>query len=121
MPMTVFHDFSFESARKLTKVPEGHICRRLHGNSFRLRVAVSGPLRDEGWVIDFANIAAVVEPVLAQIDHCLLNDVDGLENPTTEAILAWIWEQVSPNLPGLVELWLFETDTTGCVYRPASP
>ena len=118
MTTTIYHRFTFESARRLPKLPASHICSRLHGNSFRLTVAVSGPVREsEGWIMDFAEVAAVVEPILKEIDHCLLNDVPGLENPTTENILHWLWQRISTQLQGLSELELRENDTTGCIYR----
>ncbi|PIW28945.1 MAG: 6-carboxytetrahydropterin synthase QueD [Rhodospirillales bacterium CG15_BIG_FIL_POST_REV_8_21_14_020_66_15] len=116
--MTVFHGFSFESARRLPRLPDSHICSRLHGNTFLLRVAVTGPVREsEGWVIDFAEVAARVEPVLADIDHKYLNEVPGLENPTTENIAIWLWDRLSTRLQGLSEIEIRENATTGCVYR----
>ncbi len=117
-PLTIYHAFGFESARRLPKLPASHICSRLHGNTFRLKVGVTGPLREsEGWIMDFAEVAAVVRPVLDEIDHCLLNEVPGLENPTTEMIAIWLWERISTRLQGLSEIELRENDTTGCVYR----
>jgi len=116
--MTIFHAFSFESARRLPHLPESHPCSRLHGNTFLLRVAVTGPVSEsEGWVMDFAAVAAAVEPVLAEVDHCYLNEVAGLENPTTENIAVWLWRRISTQLQGLSEIEIRENDTTGCVYR----
>ena len=118
--MTVYHGFSFESARRLPRLPDSHMCSRLHGNTFLLRVAVTGPVREsEGWVIDFAEVAARVEPVLAEIDHHYLNEVPGLENPTTENIAIWLWERIATHLQGLSEIEIRENATTGCVYRGA--
>ena len=116
--MTVYHGFSFESARRLPRLPDSHICSRLHGNTFLLRVAVTGPVREsEGWVVDFADVAAKVEPVLAEIDHQYLNEVPGLENPTTENIAVWLWDRLSTHLQGLSEIEIRENATTGCIYR----
>ena len=116
--MTVYHGFSFESARRLPRLPDSHICSRLHGNTFLLRVAVNGPVREsEGWVVDFADVAAKVDPVLAEIDHQYLNDVPGLENPTTENIAVWLWDKLSNHLQGLSEIEIRENAVTGCVYR----
>lgn len=116
--MTVYHGFSFESARRLPRLPDSHICSRLHGNTFLLRVAVTGPVREsEGWVMDFSEVAAVVGPVLAEIDHQYLNEVEGLENPTTEMIAIWLWERISTHLQGLSEIEIRENATTGCIYR----
>ncbi|MEK9672445.1 MAG: 6-carboxytetrahydropterin synthase [Rhodospirillaceae bacterium] len=118
MTTTIFHTFIFESARRLPNLPESHICSRLHGNTFRLKVSVSGLVREsEGWIMDFAAVAAAVEPILAEIDHHLLNEVPGLENPTTENIVLWLWRRISTQLQGLSELELHENDTTGCICR----
>ena len=117
MSMTIFHEFQIESARRLTKLPEGHICARLHGNTFRIRIGVSGPVDDRvGWVMDFADVAAVVSPVLAEVDHTCLNEVPGLENPTTEHLAMWLWQRLKTGLPGLSEIAIHESATTGCVY-----
>ena len=116
--MTVYHGFSFESARRLPRLPQSHMCSRLHGNTFLLRVAVTGPVREsEGWVIDFAEVAATVEPVLAEIDHHYLNEVPGLENPTTENIAIWLWDRISTHLQRLSEIEIRENGVTGCIYR----
>lgn len=118
MTTTIFHTFSFESARRLPRLPDDHICARLHGNTFQLRVSVTGPVREsEGWVMDFADVAAAVRPVLAEIDHCYLNDVPGLANPTTENIVIWLWDRISTHLQGLSEIEVRENNTTGCIYR----
>lgn len=114
----VFTEFTFEAAHFLPGVPEGHKCRRLHGHSFRVRVAVSGQPDDKaGWVLDFADIKARVEPLRKQLDHYCLNDIEGLDNPTSERIAEWIWQHLKPALPELTEIEVFETCTSGCRYR----
>ncbi len=114
----MFDEFSFEAAHMLPNVPEGHKCRRLHGHSFRVSVSVSGPVDDEtGWVMDFADIEAACEPIHAQLDHRYLNDIEGLENPTSEVIARWVWDRLKPNLPGLSQVRIWETCTAGCVYK----
>ena len=116
--MDIFTDVTFEAARHLPKAPEGHKCRRLHGHSFRARFTVSGPLDAEaGWVIDFDRIAAAVDPVIARLDYHTLNDIEGLDNPTTEMLTRWIWRQAKPLLPELTELTVWETPACACVYR----
>ena len=116
--MEIFKEFGFEAAHRLPNVPEGHKCARLHGHSFRVGVHVAGPVGESsGWVCDFADIAAVVEPVVGQLDHVYLNEVEGLENPTSEVIAAWIWDRVAGSLPGLSQLVVRETCTAGAIYR----
>lgn len=116
--MEIFKEFTFEAAHLLPNVPEGHKCRRLHGHSFRVRIAVAGEVdRHTGWVMDFADVKAAAEPVIKQLDHYYLNDIDGLENPTSEAVAKWLWARLKPVLPGLSEVELWETCTAGCTYR----
>lgn len=116
--MEIFKEFGFESAHSLPNVPEGHKCARLHGHSFRVRVTVAGPVGDgSGWVMDFADLKGAVQPTIDALDHRYLNEIDGLENPTSEALAAWIWAHVVPRLPGLVAVEVRETCTSGCVYR----
>ena len=116
--MEIFKEFTFEAAHDLPFTPEGHKCRRLHGHSFRVRIYVSGEVDPAtGWIMDFADIKAAFEPLWRQLDHHYLNDVEGLDNPTSENIAAWIWRRLKPALPGLSAVELFETCTAGCVYR----
>ncbi len=113
--MEIFKEFTFESAHRLPLVPEGHKCRRLHGHSFRVQLHVRGAVRDDGMVADFADLTAAWEPLRLVLDHYYLNDVAGLENPTSENLARWIWEHVA--LPGLCRVQVRETCTSGCVYE----
>ncbi len=116
--MDVFKAFSFEAAHLLPNLPPEHKCARLHGHSFRVEIHVSGPVTPpEDWVIDFADIKAAFEPLHRVLDHHYLNEVEGLENPTSEAVARWIWQRLAPNLPALSKVTLHETCTAGCVYR----
>lgn len=114
-------DFRFEAAHFLPNVPEGHKCRRIHGHSFRGEVAVRGPLDPVlGWVMDFADLKAAVEPLVHRLDHYLLNEIPGLENPTSEVLAVWIWRELAPRLPLLVRITIEETCTSRCHYLGAN-
>ena len=116
--MDIYKEFSFEAAHRLPNVPEGHKCARLHGHSFHVRVTVSGEIDPVlGWVMDFADIKAACRSVHDQLDHRYLNDIAGLENPTSEVIAKWIWERLKGPLPMLASVEVRETCTSGCVYR----
>jgi 6-pyruvoyltetrahydropterin/6-carboxytetrahydropterin synthase len=115
--MEIFKQFSIEAAHWLPYVPAGHKCRRMHGHSFQIEVHVSGPLDPKlGWVMDFAEIKAAFAPVEEQIDHYCLNEVPGLENPTSENLARWIWVRLKPALPLLSRIVIRETCTSGCIY-----
>ncbi len=116
--MELFKEFSFEAAHSLPNVPAEHKCARLHGHSFFVRITVSGDVGDTtGWVMDFADISAAFRPILEQLDHYYLNDIAGLENPTSENLARWIWRRLIKGLPELVSVEIRETCTSGCVYR----
>jgi 6-pyruvoyltetrahydropterin/6-carboxytetrahydropterin synthase len=115
--MEIFKEFTVEAAHRLPNVPQGHKCGRLHGHSFHISVHVRGPVDPQmGWVIDFADIKQAFEPIAEKIDHNFLNDVDGLENPTSENLARWLWDSLLPALPGLSKIVVKETCTSGCVY-----
>src|SRR5690242_13813706 len=108
--MEIFTEFGFEAAHRLPNVPDGHKCGRLHGHSFRVEVRVRGPVgEDTGWVMDFADVRAACEPVRARLDHYYLNEIEGLDNPTSENLARWIWERLLPALPGLEAVVVRET------------
>jgi 6-pyruvoyltetrahydropterin/6-carboxytetrahydropterin synthase len=116
--MEIFKEFHFEAAHRLPNVPEGHKCARLHGHSFQVRLSVAGDAPEPlGWVMDFADIKAAFKPILDQLDHYYLNDIEGLENPTSENLARWIWQRLKPILPSLCAVEIRETCTSGCIYR----
>lgn len=116
--MEIFKEFTLESAHRLPNVPPGHKCARLHGHSFRVRVVVRGPVDARlGWVQDFADLGDAFRPLHEQLDHRLLNEVPGLENPTSEQLARWIWTRLKPALPLLAQVVVQETCTSGCVYE----
>ena len=113
----IFKVFSIEAAHRLPNVPEGHQCARLHGHSFRVEVHVRGPIDAQtGWVMDFADLKRAFAPIHQQLDHHYLNDVPGLDNPTSENLARWIWQQLKPDLPLLARIVVHETCTSGCSY-----
>ena len=115
--MEIYKEFTFEAAHRLPNVPEGHKCARLHGHSFMVRIAVAGPVGEQsGWVMDFGEIKAAFQPVWKQLDHYYLNEIAGLENPTSENLAIWIWAKLKPELPQLSRIEIRETCTSGCVY-----
>jgi 6-pyruvoyltetrahydropterin/6-carboxytetrahydropterin synthase len=116
--MEIFKEFSIEAAHRLPNVPDGHKCARLHGHSFQVRIAVAGPVGDEsGWVLDFAEIKVAFKPLFEQLDHHYLNDIEGLDNPTSENLARWIWQRLKPALPLLSSIQIRETCTSGCVFN----
>ena len=110
--------FQFEAAHLLPHLPKSHKCRRLHGHSFTVEIAVAGPCHPKlGWVMDYADITAAFEPTWARLYHRYLNDLPGLQNPTSEAIAAWIWRRLKPKLPLLTEVVVAETCSARCAFR----
>lgn len=116
--MELRRTFQFEAAHRLPHVAPGHKCARLHGHSFIVEVVVEGPVDPHlGWVMDYADIKAAFGPLHRQLDHHYLNEIPGLENPTSERLAEWIWERLKPSLPLLTEIVVAETCTARCVLR----
>ena len=112
--MDIFKAFTIEAAHRLPNAPEGHKCARLHGHSFRIELHVSGEVDPRlGWVMDFAELKAAFKPLYDQLDHHYLNEIDGLENPTSERLAMWIWERMKPVVPLLSAVVVLETCTAG--------
>jgi len=117
----IFKLFTIEAAHRLPNLPPEHKCSRLHGHSYRIEVHVTGEVvQPEGWVRDFGDIRVVFRPLFEQLDHRYLNEIAGLENPTSENLARWIWQRLKPSLPGLSSIVIRETCTSGCIYRGES-
>jgi 6-pyruvoyltetrahydropterin/6-carboxytetrahydropterin synthase len=114
--------FQFEAAHLLPRLSRSHKCRRLHGHSFKVEIAVAGQCDGKlGWLMDYADISATFHPIWEKLDHHYLNEIPGLENPTSENIAAWIWKKLKSKLPLLEEVVVAETCTARAVYRGAGP
>jgi 6-pyruvoyltetrahydropterin/6-carboxytetrahydropterin synthase len=117
MHVRLVHEFRFEAAHRLPHVPAGHKCARLHGHSFKVELAISGQVNPQtGWLVDFGDIHQLWSSLYDALDHRYLNEIPGLENPTSEVLAKWIWDQMKPKLPSLVQVTLFETCDARCEY-----
>lgn len=119
MRVELSKEYRFEAAHRLPLVPADHKCHRMHGHSYRVEVKVAGEVDPRlGWLIDFGEITAQVEPVLkGELDHRVLNEIPGLENATSELLCLWLWKRLRPTLPQLSEITVHETCTARCSYR----
>jgi len=116
--MEIYKEFMFEAAHRLPNVPDGHKCGRLHGHSWKATVYVTGPVgAGSGWIMDYADLKRSFQPIYDQLDHRYLNDIEGLENSTSEVLAKWIWDRLKPGLPGLSRIVINETCTSGAIYR----
>lgn len=116
--MEIFKVFKFDAAHRLPEVGKDHRCAEVHGHSFRVEIYVSGPVDSRfGWVMDFAEMDKAFQPLIDQLDHKYLNDIEGLMNPTSENIARWIWKRLHLTLPQLSKIVVQESPDTGCIYR----
>lgn len=116
--MDIFVTLTFDAAHRLPCVPQGHKCGNLHGHTFTVEVHARGPVGgDTGWVMDFGDLKRLAKPVIDRLDHAYLNDIPGLENPTSECIASWLWRELKPALPQLCRLVVRESPTSGAVYE----
>lgn len=119
MTTKIWKRFRFEAAHRLPHVPADHKCARLHGHSFRAYVVLRGNPDDEsGWIVDFADVAAAWAPLHDALDHRYLNEVPGLENPTTENLARWVYTRLLSSEIGkfLYRVVVSETCTSGGSY-----
>ncbi len=116
--MEIFKSFTFEAAHRLPNLPEGHKCRRLHGHTFTVTLHIQGKVDSQtGWIIDFAEIKHAFAPLLNRFDHHDLNEIDGLENPTSENLARYIWQQLKTSLPSLSKVVVQENPNCGAIYQ----
>ena len=118
--VTISKTFDFDAAHSLPLVEDGHKCRRMHGHTYRVEIICAGKLDRRGMVCDYAEIAAAWAPLHALLDHRVLNEVDGLQNPTTEVLVLWILDHLRVNygyLP-VTHVRVYESSTTWCEATP---
>ena len=115
--MDIYVTLSFDAAHRLPNVCKGHKCGNLHGHTFSVEIHLSGPVgQDTGWVEDFGDIKKIAKPHLEVLDHTYLNDIKGLENPTSENIARWLWSRLKADLPLLSRIMVRETPSSGASY-----
>lgn len=116
--MQIYKEFKFDAAHCLTRVEDGHKCGKMHGHTFVLEVHLDGEVDPErGWILDFNVLCKCVQPLIDQLDHSVLNDIEGLGNPTSENLAVWFWDRLKPKLPQLHKIVVKESPTSGCIYR----
>lgn len=116
--MMIYKTFSFDAAHYLPHVPKGHKCGGMHGHTYTLKVFLTGPLHGIlGWILDYTDLKHGIKPIIELIDHKLLNEIPGLENPTSEQLCIWLWKQIKPIFPELIRIELNETPTSGVIYE----
>jgi 6-pyruvoyltetrahydropterin/6-carboxytetrahydropterin synthase len=117
--MRVYKEFFFEAAHRLPSAPPGHPNARVHGHSFRARIAVDGePDPESGLVMHLEDLETALAAARDALDHRFLNDVEGLSAPTLERIAMWLWDRLHNRLPGLAEIQVSRDSChEGCIYN----
>jgi len=116
--MEIYKTFTIEAAHRLPNLSESHKCSRLHGHSFVIEVHIEGDSdNNNGWVMDFSDISEIFKPIFKRLDHHYLNEIPGLENPTSENLAKWVWREMESDLSSLYSIVVRETCTSGCIYK----
>jgi len=116
--MEIYKKFTFEAAHLLPNVEKGHKCGQLHGHSFTVIIYAEGDVVDPyGWIVDFGYIKTAFKPILDRLDHSYLNEIEGLENPTSENLAVWIWDKLWAKFPKLSKVVVNETCSSGCAFK----
>ncbi|MCA9507859.1 MAG: 6-carboxytetrahydropterin synthase QueD [Myxococcales bacterium] len=111
MTAEIEKQFRFEAAHFLPEVPKDHQCHNIHGHSYRLTIRVVGTVDENlGWVMDLAELNKAFAPLAKLLDHSLLNNIEGLQNPTSEMVALWIFRKLEPTLPLISSVTLEATN-----------
>ncbi len=113
----IWRRYRFEAAHQLPNVPKGHQCGRMHGHGFEVILHVNQKLNNEPMGIDFDLLDTFWKPLHKQLNNRCLNNIVGLENPTSEVLANWIWQKLKPQLDSLSWVTVYETHTSGCNYN----
>src|ERR1700674_4092104 len=98
------------------EVPAGHKCGKMHGHRYEIRLEITGLVGATGWIVDFADVKQITDPVVMRLDHATLKEIEGLENPTCELIAVWLADNLTPQFPGLSRIEVRETSRAGVVW-----
>ena len=117
--MIVYRTFRVHASRFLPNLPDNHICKSMHGHTFNITVSVSGNIKtEEGFIMDFFEIDKIFNKhIHSKIDHKILNDVSDLNNPTSEYLAIWIWNNLLEHIPSLYRIKVSEDHGTGIIYE----
>ncbi len=110
----VWRRYRFQSAHWLPHVPPGHQCGRLHGHGFEVIVHANSTLgAQDALAIDYDHLDDLWAPLHFELNYRCLNELPGLDNPTSERLSQWIWQRLKPLLPQLSWVTVFETGSSG--------
>ena len=112
--MELFFRFDFAAARFLPNLPDSHRCHRLHGHTFQVELTIRGELAaGADWIVDFDEVEHVISELKDALDHRQLNELPGLENPTTEKLALWLWTRIAERFSGLHRVTVQEHPSRG--------
>lgn len=111
--VTVWRRFRFQAAHRLPNVPAGHKCGNLHGHSFAVVLHGAGVKTDASDPHGYATLEDAWSGICGSLDHAYLNDIPGLENPTSEHLAAWLWHGLISRCPWLIGVSVYETESCG--------
>lgn len=118
MHVELVKTFKFDAAHSLAAAPDGHKCKRMHGHSYRVDIHIAGEVdADRGWLMDFGDLKTLVAPIIDDLDHRNLDELDELPNSTSEMLAKFIWDRLKTALPLLSAVTVWESDTSRCIYR----
>jgi 6-pyruvoyltetrahydropterin/6-carboxytetrahydropterin synthase len=109
----IWRRYVIQSAHQLPNVPAGHKCGRMHGHSFEVILHANQDLGARDMGVDYDYLDKIWSPIDAELNYACLNDIPGLENPTSEVISSWIWRRIKPALPELSWVTVYETASCG--------
>ena len=115
--MKIYKKYYFDAAHYIPNFKEGHKNRKIHGHSYELKVILIGETKKKsGWIMDLDELDLYLNKVLNKLDHSLLNEIEGLHNPTCENIAKWIWKILKKEIKNLECIEIYRPRVGGCIY-----
>ena len=115
--MLIFKKYFFDAAHYLSDLGDNQNYKKMHGHSYEVTITLSGEVnQDKNWVMDLERLDKLTKPVISLLDHSTLNDVVGLEKPTSENIAKWLWLNLKKKVPNLVRVEVNRPRIGGCIF-----
>jgi len=116
--MKIYRTYTLHSARFIPTLDSSHPCSKMHGHTFKIIIELNGPINNKtGFVMDFYDLDDIVQnKIIKKIDHQILNDIEGLKNPSSEHLSIWVWKNLIDSVPLLSQVIISEEHGTGVKY-----
>jgi 6-pyruvoyltetrahydropterin/6-carboxytetrahydropterin synthase len=115
--MIIYKKYFFDAAHFMNNFKKNHKYSRLHGHSYEVIIKISGHIdKKNNWVFNYDDVDNLMNPLIKKLDHQTLNNIKGLENPTSENIAKWFWKNLKKKISKLESIEINRPRIGGCIY-----